>query len=172
MPPLPHTLPHRPLPGLSQRLIRATSLATLFITLLALPPVSTFAGPTATGSTQASSRQESVSDAVGAAQIWLHEVDADQYAKAWERAAPAFQNQISKTQWDVQMIRIRGLLGSVKGRKLGATSVKRQLPGLPDGHYVVVLYASQFEQKVRGSESVTVQRQDNGQWQVVGYLIR
>jgi hypothetical protein len=117
-------------------------------------------------------QQESLPIAVSAAQLWLHEVDADQYAKAWDRAAPLFQSQTSKAQWDVQMIRIRGLLGSVKLRKLASTSAKRQLPGLPDGEYLVLLFATSFEHKARGSETVTLVRDKGGLWQAASYVIR
>ena len=122
------------------------------------------------GSTPTSS--QTIAHASQVAQSWLVDIDGDQYGKSWDKTASVFQNQISKQQWDVQMIRIRGLLGAATKRKLISANLRHQLPGMPDGEYVVLLYQTTFEHKAQGSETITPMRDKDGKWKVAGYLIR
>ena len=115
---------------------------------------------------------QTITHASQVAQAWLVDVDGDQYGKSWDKAASLFQDQISKTQWEVQMIRVRGLLGSVTQRKLISANLRQQLPGMPDGNYVVLLYQTTFEHKAKGSETITPMLDKDGKWKVTGYLIR
>ena len=68
--------------------------------------------------------------------------------------------------------RIRGLLGSATQRKLVSANLRQQLPGMPDGNYVVLLYQTTFEHKAKGSETITPMLDKDGKWKVAGYLIR
>lgn len=115
---------------------------------------------------------QTIAKAGSAAQAWLADIDGDQYSKSWDKAASPFQSQISKAQWEVQMIRIRGLLGSATKRKLVSANLRHQLPGMPDGNYVVLLYQTTFEHKAKGSETITPMLDKDGKWKVAGYLIR
>jgi hypothetical protein len=106
------------------------------------------------------------------AKAWLTEIDGDQYDNTWDHAATLFQQQVTKQQWQIQMIRIRGLLGAVEKRKLIAAELRHNLPGAPDGQYVVLKYESKFEHKMRGLEVVTPMKDADGKWRVAGYIIR
>ncbi len=115
---------------------------------------------------------QTIAHASTVAQAWLADIDGDQYSKSWDKAASPFQSQISKAQWEVQMIRIRGLLGAATKRKLVSANLRHQLPGMPDGNYVVLLYQTTFEHKANGSETITPMLDQDGKWKVAGYLIR
>lgn len=45
-------------------------------------------------------------------------------------------------------------------------------PGVPDGEYVMILFASSFEHKNEAVETVTVMHDKDGTWQVAGYFIK
>ncbi len=107
-----------------------------------------------------------------AAKLWLAEVDGDQYGKAWDRAASLFQNEVTREKWEINMIRIRGLLGSAEKRKLVSATPRQSLPGMPDGDYVVITWSTKFEHKARALELITVTKEKGEQWKVVGYVIR
>ena len=47
-----------------------------------------------------------------------------------------------------------------------------ELPGAPDGEYVVFQFDTQFERKRAAVETVTPMRDPDGSWRVSGYFIR
>jgi hypothetical protein len=47
-----------------------------------------------------------------------------------------------------------------------------ELPGAPDGEYVVFQFDTQFEHKRAAVETVTPMRDPDGSWRVSGYFIR
>jgi hypothetical protein len=46
------------------------------------------------------------------------------------------------------------------------------LPGAPPGTYVVLVYRSSFAKLTAAREQVTVAREKDGAWRVVGYFVR
>jgi hypothetical protein len=46
------------------------------------------------------------------------------------------------------------------------------LPGAPDGEYVVLHFNAAFDKKMAALETITVLREQDGQWRVVGYFVR
>ena len=53
-----------------------------------------------------------------------------------------------------------------------APSFARVIPGLPDGDYALLRFRTLFSGKPDAEESVTLERDSAGAWQVVGYVIR
>jgi predicted SnoaL-like aldol condensation-catalyzing enzyme len=68
--------------------------------------------------------------------------------------------------------RRRDPLGPVKSRQLLSARYERSLPGVPDGEYVVIQYATSFEKKATATATVTPMKDGDGQWRVSGYYIR
>lgn len=150
--------------------LQKTVLLFTFSCLLSALPTAIQAAPAKPAAEDKSTSPQQI--AQDAAKIWLAEVDGDQYGKAWDRAASLFQSGVSREKWEISMIRIRGLLGSAEKRKLASTSAKRSLPGMPDGDYVVITWSTQFEHKARALEVITVMKEADGKWKVVGYVIK
>ncbi len=150
--------------------LQKTVLLLTFSCLLSALPMPLQAAPAkAVAEDKSTSPQQIAQDA---AKVWLVEVDGDQYGKAWDRAATLFQTEVTREKWEINMIRIRGLLGSAETRKLASATLKHSLPGMPDGQYVVITWATKFEQKARALEVVTVMQEKDGRWKVAGYVIR
>ncbi len=53
-----------------------------------------------------------------------------------------------------------------------STSRSSFLPGAPPGTYVVLVYRSSFAKLTAAREQVTVAREKDGTWRVVGYFVR
>ncbi len=142
-----------------------------FVAALLTCPMPLLAAPTkaAASASHASTPAEL---AQAEAKLWLAEVDGDQYGKAWDRAASLFQSEVTREKWEINMIRIRGLLGSAEKRKLVSATPRQSLPGMPDGDYVVITWSTKFEHKARALELITVTKEKGGQWKVVGYVIK
>ena len=115
---------------------------------------------------------EDTRQAEAAAQSWLSIVDAGDYAQSWSAAASYFRNSIAQPQWSSRVSAVRGPLGGLKSRHEVSARYARSLPGAPDGDYVVIQFATSFDEKATATETVTPMKDTDGQWRVSGYYIR
>lgn len=120
--------------------------------------------------TMASETQEAA--ALRAARAWLAGVDAGNYDESWHAAASYFRNAVTKEDWRQAMRGVRRPLGNVLTRELIAKTYVTELPGAPDGQYVVVQFKTAFENKQVAVETVTPMLEDDGSWLVAGYFIK
>jgi len=119
------------------------------------------------------SAQQSPGDAgKAAASAWLQLVDDGKYADSWKEAATSFRNAVTKDQWEKAMHASREPLGKMISRKVKSSTYTRELPGAPDGEYVVVQYETSFEHKQSAIETVTPMLDRDGMWRVSGYYIK
>ena len=63
-------------------------------------------------------------------------------------------------------------LGKVKSRTLLSKQYTTNLPGAPDGQYVVIQYKTAFEKKAAAVETVTPMLDKDKKWRVSGYYIK
>jgi len=110
--------------------------------------------------------------ATQAAQKWLKLVDGGEYKQSWESASSFFKVAITDDQWAQRVAAVREPLGQVVTRKLTAARYTMTLPGAPDGKYVVIRYATTFQNKQSAVETVTPMLDADGEWRVSGYYIR
>jgi len=107
-----------------------------------------------------------------AAERWLAHVDAGDAAAAWEESSVAFRKAVSPEEWATSLGRVQESVGRPGERELESAEYRRELPGAPDGHYVILGYATRFEHKVRGHETVVPQLDPDGVWRVSGYWVK
>jgi hypothetical protein len=110
--------------------------------------------------------------AESAARAWLVLLDAGNYDGSWSAASALFQQRVPESQWQSSASNARGPLGALISRTFQSATFKSTLPGAPDGEYVVVQYASSFENKASAIETVTPMKDPDGTWRVSGYYIR
>ena len=103
---------------------------------------------------------------------WLKVVDSGAYAQSWEETASGFKAAVTRPQWEQAMRANRAPLGAVQSRKLLSATYATQLPGAPDGEYVVIQYDTSFEHKKTAVETVTPTMDKDGKWRVSGYYIK
>ena len=103
---------------------------------------------------------------------WLVLIDGARFAEAWETAAEAFRKDLPRDKWELAAVQARTGLGPLMGRKLRTASHTRQLPGLPDGEYLVIQFDVRFERRLLASESLVLEREKDNRWRVAGYWIR
>jgi hypothetical protein len=114
---------------------------------------------------------EKTDAAVTAAKSWLALVDAKEYKKSWQEAAPFFKDKVKEEQWSEMVAAARKPLGVMKTRELSSAVHKTTLPGAPDGEYVVIQFKTSFTDKRESVETVTPMKAD-GTWRVSGYFIK
>lgn len=111
-------------------------------------------------------------DAERAARDWLALADTGDASGSWAAAASLFREAASAEQWAHALAASRAPLGAVQERTLQAAHPATELPGAPDGEYVVFEFRTRFERKRAGIETVSPMRDRDGQWRVSGYYIR
>ena len=122
--------------------------------------------------TKAEDRQAAIRAATSAAPQWLGLVDDRKYDESWDAASSYLQNALSKEQFAQKLAAARNPLGKVVTRDLKSAQYATSLPGAPDGQYVVIRYASSFENKKSAIETVTPKLDEDGKWRVSGYYIK
>ena len=124
-----------------------------------------------TSTAGAAQDQDQKAAALEAAEAWLAQVDAGDYGASWDSAAPYFQAAIPRDQWAQTLNGVRKPLGQVQSRRLHSATYATELPGAPDGQYVVIQFESSFTHKKTAVETVTPML-DAGRWRVSGYFIK
>lgn len=110
--------------------------------------------------------------ATDAAQKWLTEIYNGQYSQSWQDAAVFFQNAVPEQKWESSMTAFRKPLGNLVSRNLKSSQYLTQLPGAPNGQYVVMQFDTSFANKDSAVETVTFMLESNGQWKSSGYYIK
>ncbi len=111
-------------------------------------------------------------DAEPAARAWLDLVDKESYADSWTQSASVFQKAVTSEQWQAQVGAVRRPLGKLVSRDVKSKTYATTLPGAPDGKYVVIEFATKFENKAAAIETVTPMVDPDGTWRVSGYYIK
>jgi hypothetical protein len=111
-------------------------------------------------------------DAERAAQEWLALADIVDTRGTWAAAASLFRNAVPHDEWARSLHAVRDPLGPVVARTLRSGHTAGELPGAPDGEYVVLEFDTQFARKRAAVETVTPMRDADGAWRVSGYYIR
>jgi len=109
--------------------------------------------------------------AIAGAVQWLKVIDDDNYDKGWMYASEYLKNVVPKDSFKQTLQGVRSPLGSMKKRVFDAAQYTTSLPGSPDGEYVVIKFKTGFENKTYAMETITAQKEKDGQWRVSGYYI-
>ena len=121
---------------------------------------------------QAAAVDSKTVEAIMVAESFLLLVDTNQYAQSWDAASSFFKSQVPKETWVKQISGIRPAFGKVTSRQILNAQHKAQLPGAPDGQYVILQYTTTFENKREAVETITPMLDEDGKWRVSGYYIK
>ena len=106
-----------------------------------------------------------------AAREWLAYTDSLDAATTWERAGKQFKNAMSVSTWTDALRKAREPRGKIERRAIVRTSFTRSIRGRPDADYALVLFRTAFAKR-DAVESITLERESDGVWRVIGYVIR
>ena len=112
------------------------------------------------------------SEALEAAEKWLTLVDENRLIESWTQAASLFRRAVSAEQWENSLKAARLPIGKTLSRKIKSKRFAEELPGAPDGEYVVIEFETSFENKKNGIETVTPMKDTDGHWRVAGYFVK
>jgi len=142
---------------MQKKIIKYFVLATFFSFILANQ---TFAADTNT------------TEAIISAEEFLLLVDTNQYAQSWDAASSFFKTQVPKETWVKQISSLRPAFGKVTDRQIFKAQQMTQLPGAPDGQYIILQYNTTFTNKRKAIETITPMLDNDGKWRVTGYYIK
>ena len=109
--------------------------------------------------------------AVESALLWLEEIDSGDYDKAWQSSSSIIKSVVLKDEFFSSIKPVRDYLGKIIERKLKKSLYKEELPGAPDGRYLIIHFDVVFENKKNGVETITP-KYEAGEWKVSGYYIK
>ena len=79
---------------------------------------------------------------------------------------------MSVPDWQVALARERTPRGAVAQRTLMQTAFQRSLgPGV-DGDFALLQFRTAFDKRSDAGETVTLEREADGAWRVIGYFIK
>jgi len=106
------------------------------------------------------------------ARDWLAHADAGDANASWQSAGAVFRAATTADGWGERLRAARGPLGALTSRALAVEQQLDGLPGAPPGEYVVRQYHSVYGGVKAVVETLTLHRETDGAWRVVGYFIR
>jgi Protein of unknown function (DUF4019) len=121
---------------------------------------------------KAEDQQAAAKEATRTAVEWLALVDDEKYKESWDAASPLLRNAVTKQKFAQMSAAARKPLGKLVSRDLKSAQYATSLPGAPDGQYVVIRYATSFENKKSATETITPMLDKDGKWRVSGYYIK
>ncbi len=120
----------------------------------------------------AAAQDPRANEAQAAALAWLALADADDAAATWQQSSHRFREAITQDAWATSLKSARGRFGAAQQR--AKVSVQAPAPGAetPPGEFLVLVFRTEFARKPQAAETLTMERETDGRWRVVGYLIR
>jgi len=110
--------------------------------------------------------------ATAAAEKWLALMDEGKYGDGWKEGAEYLRNAIKQEDFDKALQAARKPLGKLVSRKVKSAQYSTELPGAPDGEYVVIQFDTSFENKKTAVETITPMLDKDGKWRVSGYFVK
>lgn len=98
-------------------------------------------------------------------EAWLALVDAGDYARSWDTAAPNLRIQLQREDWIARLQKLRQPLGKVLARRLQDTRLIKM------GVVFEAVHATAFEGLPAATETVSFTKQASGEWQPSGYSV-
>jgi hypothetical protein len=109
--------------------------------------------------------------AQAAARDWLALADRSDAQASWNAAGKKFQAAMSAAGWADALAKVRTPLGPMQSRTISKTGFRKTFQDVPEGDYALIVYVTNFANKVRAQETVTLERESDGKWRVLGYSI-
>jgi hypothetical protein len=111
-------------------------------------------------------------EAVGAARDWLVLLDKHDVKQLYAASGKRFREGISEEKWGLVAESGRQQFGAVRSRTLLGAESPPDTPNRPKGDFMTVVFRADFDKRGVGTESLTLEREADGKWRVIGYLMK
>lgn len=106
------------------------------------------------------------------AREWLKLTDAGNAQAAWQAAGKKFQAAMTLEQWTQALATQRAPYGAFIQRTLNGADFRSNFPNQPPGEYALLQFRTTFANRSVVIESISLERESDGRWRVVGYALR
>ncbi len=111
-------------------------------------------------------------DSIDAGMKWLALVDSGKAGAAWDLASKQLQSAVTRDKFVAAIRDARKPLGNVEGRTAERFARAHELPGAPEGDYVIIEYKARFAKGRELREQLVWAIEDGEIWRVAGYYYR
>ena len=102
---------------------------------------------------------------------FLGYLDQGRYADSYAYTGMPIRTQLDRDAFSTQIQKARAGTGALQSRELMDSSYTTNLPGAPEGQYVVLHYHASFANRPDAVETVTLAFA-KGYWRIAGYYIK
>jgi len=106
-----------------------------------------------------------------AAEVFLTQIDQDNYQESWAEASSWLRSTSNATEWAEHAGRIRNSIGVVSQRTFNSVELEDALEDMPENNYAFVYFDTTLENGSTTSEMVGLMLEDDSTWRVIGYQI-
>lgn len=110
--------------------------------------------------------------ATAAVNVFLHLVDADQFAESYQIAASMLKEKVTEQQWVDQLAKTRAIAGARVERVQKSMIYSTTAQDSPDGEYILITYDVSFKRNPKATETLTLMLDKDSTWRVAGYFIQ
>ena len=103
---------------------------------------------------------------------WLALIDAGKAGDAWDLSSKQLKSAVTRAKFVDGIRDARKSLGKLEGRTPERFARSHQLPGAPDGDYVIIQYTARFPKGKQLQEQLVWTIEDCDVWRVAGYYYR
>ncbi len=103
---------------------------------------------------------------------WLKLSDAGNAQAAWKAAGKKFQATRTPEQFTQALAEQRAPYGALVQRALNGADFRSNFPNQPPGEYAMLQFRTTFANRTVAVESISLEREGDGRWRVVGYGLR
>ncbi|MEO5701524.1 MAG: DUF4019 domain-containing protein [Casimicrobiaceae bacterium] len=120
----------------------------------------------------ASAQDTRATEVQAAARTWVGHADRLDGEATWKHAGAKFRSALTTEAWAKALRDARSRFGATQQRAAVSTRFESAFPNVPAGDYALVQFRTAFERHSEGRETVTLEREPDGTWRVIGYFIR
>jgi hypothetical protein len=131
-----------------------------------------FAALALAGVAPAVAQDPNVSLAKAAALEWLVLADKNDIAGTYANASERFRGQMSAEQWGAAFANVREQFGPVIERTFVGSRAVDAPKEAPQSMFLVLGFRTEFAKRQVGMETISLEREADGTWRVVGYLMQ
>ncbi len=107
-----------------------------------------------------------------AARDWLGLADKGDAGATYDAAGAQFRKSMTRERWGEALASVRKPLGALQRRTMAATTFRTATAGVPPQDFALVRFRTEFAMKADARETVTLEREPDDRWRVVGYKLQ
>ncbi|MEO8751425.1 MAG: DUF4019 domain-containing protein [Casimicrobiaceae bacterium] len=120
----------------------------------------------------ATAQDPAITEAHRTALEWMTVVDADNATASYAAASAKFRTAMTPEQWAGALTQARTQFGANQRRTFAGAQRPEEGKNTPQGEFLMIIFRSGFAKRDTVVETVTMERESDKKWRVVGYSLK